>query len=86
MTIDERIDRLVSSIEAHDRQIENLNDKFDRLTSIMMELAQRQRRTEEAVENLSETVSRLAQIALEDKAEIKRIWEYLMNQTTNGHK
>lgn len=90
------------SAENTDRGITQLTQRFEQLTSrfdglvaetgrILNQLAERQTRTEAAVESLAVAVTRLTQNAEADQtrwretqAEIRQIWEYLLSQRRNG--
>ncbi len=77
-------------------QQQQLTTRFDSLVfetqRVLNQLAERQTRTESTVETLVDSVARLTRNAEADsirwretQAEIRRIWEYLLGQSRNGH-
>jgi chromosome segregation ATPase len=61
MTIDERIEFLIQSIESHDRQIGELVERMDKAEERMDHLAERVDRTTANIDALGTTVEKLAQ-------------------------
>jgi ABC-type transporter Mla subunit MlaD len=84
------IDQLTSRLEQQSANIDQLTSRFDSLVSetnrVILRIAEKQERNEAAIESLSDAVGRLTKIALDDRAEIRRIWEYLLSQSGNGHR
>jgi hypothetical protein len=63
MTIDERIEFLMQSIESHDRQLGELAERMDNTGAYINELSQTVRVSVQRIDALDERVDRLAQTA-----------------------
>lgn len=68
------------------------NEAIERMNQVIEQLAAGQHRTDEAIarlsasqDNLNQTMIQFAVNAENDRAEIRRIWEYLLGQQSNGH-
>ena len=93
---EERLERIEAILERTVEQQQQLTTRFESLVfetqRVLNQLAERQTRTEASIETLADSVTRLTQNASNDsirwresQAEIRRIWEYLLGQSRNGH-
>lgn len=90
------LERTVQLNQQTSEQQQQLTARFESLVfetqRVLNQLADRQTRTEASIETLADSVTRLTRNTetelvrwQESQAEIRRIWEYLLGQSRNGH-
>jgi len=67
------------------KEVSQLTKKVDRLTERVDQLAINQREIQVTVAGLAAIMARSIEAAERDRAEIVRIWKYLLGQQSNGH-
>ena len=77
------VDRLAVRHESTQLTVERLAVTVERLTLRLDRLAESQQTTQASVDQLARLMMQFAQNAEADRAEIRRVWEYL-NQQSNG--
>jgi len=93
--IGKRLDQTAQQLEQTVQQQEQLATRFDSLVSetqrLFNRVGEQQERNSAAIESLSDAVGRLTRNSEADRdrwretqAEIRRIWEYLLQQGGNG--
>jgi methyl-accepting chemotaxis protein len=79
------INRHSQTIEQNARDISQLRRTMDETLQLFSELAAYQRQSADEMRQLKTTMSELATYQSQTQQEIQRIWEYLFNQSGNGH-
>ncbi len=77
------VDRLAVRHESTQLTVERLAVTVERLTLRLDRLAESQQTTQASVDQLARLMMQFAQNAEADRAEIRRVWDYL-NQQSNG--
>lgn len=74
--------QIASLIEAQNQT----NQRLEQLTLSVESLTEAQRSMLTSLDRMTNTFETLSTQVAEDKAEIRRIWEYLLTQSGNGHR
>lgn len=81
---DERLDRTAAQVQENTQAINRLDEQLERLADRFDELANGQLRMQEAISQLTILATGFARQAEADRVEIRRIWQYLLEQKPNG--
>lgn len=76
---------LTEEVSQLTKKVDQLTDRVDRLTDRVDQLAINQREIQVTVAGLAGIMARSIEAAERDRAEIVRIWQYLLGQQSNGH-
>jgi predicted nuclease with TOPRIM domain len=86
------IDRLTEKLDRLTEKVDRLTERFDQLAlsqqllqTSLSQLVLSQQNTQTSLDNLARVVVRVSETEAEDRAEIRRIWEYLLGQQRNGN-
>lgn len=79
------LDELIVGFEETDGQIRKLTNRLDQLAVKVDQLTESQQTTQGTIDQLSQLLVYSIESSNQDRAEIRRIWEYLLGQQQNGN-